>query len=137
MYVAVCWPHLICHLLPCRTYLQNHHLIQILAEISREHQEAVSRQHECLQVRVAMLSEVPTKLPLTLKAYVLSKDNLATLEQWHPAHHVVTEGVSGGEVQQTVLCNEGQGEQMAGGTRPDGGSMGLLGGVADFVFKGG
>ena len=85
-----------------------------------------------------MLSEVPTKLPLTLKAYVLSKDNLNTLEQWHPAHHVVNEGVTGGEVHQTVLCNEGQGEPTVGGgiAGLDGEPAGLLGGVADFVFKG-
>ena len=93
-----------------------------------------------MQVRVAMLSEVPTKLPLTLKAYVLSKDNLNTLEQWHPAQHVVTESVNGGEVTQTVLCNEAQGEPGAGGgagvTGLDGEPAGLLGGVADFVFRG-
>ena len=87
-----------------------------------------------------MLSEVPTKLPLTLKAYVLSKDNLNTLEQWHPAHHVVTETVNGGEVTQTVLCNAGQGEPVAAGeagvTGLDGEPAGLLGGVADFVFRG-
>ena len=87
-----------------------------------------------------MLSELPTKLPLTLKAYVLTKDNLNTLEQWHPAHHVVTEAVNGGEVTQTVLCNEGQGELGAGGgagaTGLDGEPAGLLGGVADFVFRG-
>lgn len=85
-----------------------------------------------------MLSEVPTKLPLTLKAYVLSKDNLNTLEQWHPAHHVVTDSVTGGEVTQTVLCNEGQGEPLVGGGDPglDGEPAGLLGGVADFVFRG-
>lgn len=87
-----------------------------------------------------MLSEVPTKLPLTLKAYVLSKDNLVTLEQWHPVQHIVTEEVSGGEVQQTVLCNEGQGEPLGegggGGSGPDGEVPGMLGGVADFVFRG-
>lgn len=87
-----------------------------------------------------MLSEVPTTLPLTLKAYVLSKDNLNALEQWHPAHHAVTEAVIGGEVTQTVLCNEGQGEPGAGGGAGASGldrePAGLLGGVADFVFRG-
>ena len=83
-----------------------------------------------------MLSEVPTKLPLTLKAYVLSKDNLNALEQWHPAHHVVTEAVTGGEVQQTVLCNEGEPAGRSGVTGLDGEPGGLLGGVADFVFRG-
>ncbi len=92
-----------------------------------------------MQVRVAMLSEVPTKLPLTMKAYVLSKDNLNSLEQWHPAHHIVTEGVSGGEVQQTVWCNEGNagGQQGGGDGGGEGEARGLLGGVADFVFRGG
>ena len=87
-----------------------------------------------MQVRVAMLSELPTKLPLTLKAYVLNKDEVNGLEQWHPADHVVTESVSGGEVQQTLLCNQG----TPGGLRaPDTGeATGLLGGVEDFVFKG-
>lgn len=85
-----------------------------------------------------MLSEVPTKLPLTLKAYILSKDNLNSLEQWHPAHHVVNEGVTGGEVHQTVLCNEGGGEPAvgAGVAGLDGEPVGMLGGVTDFVFKG-
>lgn len=85
-----------------------------------------------------MLSEVPTKLPLTLKAYILSKDSLNSLEQWHPAHHVVNEGVTGGEVHQTVLCNEGGGEQAvgAGVAGLDGEPAGMLGGVTDFVFKG-
>ena len=87
-----------------------------------------------------MLSEVPTTMPLTLKAYVLSKDNLAALDRWHPVQHTVTEEVSGGEVQQTVLCNEGQGEVSGeaggGGSGPDGEVSNLLGGVADFVFKG-
>ncbi|KAL3140210.1 hypothetical protein ABBQ38_004485 [Trebouxia sp. C0009 RCD-2024] len=89
------------------------------------------------RVRVAMLSEVPTKLPLTLKAYILSKDSLNSLEQWHPAHHVVNEGVTGGEVHQTVLCNEGGGEQAvgAGVAGLDGEPAGMLGGVTDFVFK--
>ena len=94
----------------------------------------------CMQVRVAMLSEVPTKLPLTLKAYVLSKDSLNSLEQWHPADHIVTEAVAGGEVQQTVACSEG----AAAGATPgacgvgpgEGEAAGLLGGVADFVFRG-
>ena len=94
-----------------------------------------------VQVRVAMLCEVPTKLQLSLKAYVVSKDNLNSLDQWHPAHHIVTEAVTGGEVQQTVLCSEdpamGDAARGAAGvgasqaTAPD-----LLGGVADFVFRG-
>lgn len=85
-----------------------------------------------------MLSGVPTQLPLTLKAYVLSKENVNSLQQWHPAKHVVTEAVSGGEVHETVLCTEGQGEAAGGVGVPglDGEPVGLLGGVADFVFKG-
>ncbi len=94
-----------------------------------------------VQVRVAMLCEVPTKLQLTLKAYVLSKDNLNRLEQWHPAHHIVTEAVTGGEVQQTVLCGEDPAMgDAAGGAAGVGASQAaapdLLGGVADFVFRG-
>ncbi|KAL0055738.1 hypothetical protein WJX82_003952 [Trebouxia sp. C0006] len=92
------------------------------------------------RVRVAMLCEVPTKLQLTLKAYVLSKDNLNRLEQWHPAHHIVTEAVTGGEVQQTVLCGEDPAMgDAAGGAAGVGASQAaapdLLGGVADFVFR--
>ena len=90
-----------------------------------------------MQVRVAMLCEVPTKLQLTLKAYVLSKDNLNSLEQWHPAHHIVTEAVTGGEVQQTVLCSEdpAMGDAAGVGTSQAAATE-LLGGVADFVFRG-
>lgn len=80
-----------------------------------------------------MLSEVPTKLPLLLRAYVLSKDNLNSLERWHPEQHIVTEGVTGGEVQQTVLCTEGSTGQAGAG---EGDAAGLLGGVTDFVFRG-
>ncbi|DBA73804.1 TPA: hypothetical protein ACH3X2_009772 [Trebouxia sp. C0005] len=92
------------------------------------------------RVRVAMLCEVPTKLQLTLKAYVLSKDNLSSLEQWHPAHHIVTEAVTGGEVQQTVLCSEDPAlGDAAGGAAGVGASQSaapdMLGGVADFVFR--
>ena len=87
-----------------------------------------------------MLSEVPTELPLTLKAYVLSKDSLNSLEQWHPAEHIVTEAVSGGEVQQTVACSEGAAAGEAPGARGVGAghgeAAGLFGGVADFVFRG-
>lgn len=81
-----------------------------------------------MQVQVAMLSDVPTQLPLTLKAYVLTKDNLDVLERWHPSQHMVTEGLMGGEVQQTVSCSEawrGTAEEASG-----------LFGVADFVFSG-
>ena len=94
----------------------------------------------CMQVRVAMLSEVPSELLLTLKAYVLGKDSVNSLEQWHPAEHIVTEAVSGGEVQQTVACREGAtaGEAPgAGGLGAgQGEAAGLFGGVADFVFRG-
>lgn len=82
-----------------------------------------------IQVRVAVLAESCIQLQLTLKAYVLSKDHLTSLEQWQPAQHTVTEGVAGGEVQQTISCTEpgfGNGE----------GSAELMGGTSDFVFSG-
>lgn len=82
-----------------------------------------------LQVRVALLAESCIQLQLTLKAYVLSKDHLNSLEQWHPAKHVVTEGIAGGEVRQTISCTEtGFGDAE--------GSAELLGGTSDFVFTG-
>ena len=78
---------------------------------------------------MAVLATSPVQLHLTLKAFVLNKDNLNSLEQWHPAQHVVTEGVEGGEVQQTISCN-----QPGFGHADD--AAELLGGTSDFVFSG-
>ena len=82
-----------------------------------------------MQVRVAVLAEAQVKLQLTLKAYVLSKDHINSLEQWQPTQHVSAESLDGAEVQQVITCT-----QPGFGNADD--PADLLGGTSDFVFSG-
>jgi hypothetical protein len=85
-----------------------------------------------MQIRVAVVSAVPTQIKATVAAYVVQKDTVANLAAWHPANHVVTESLSGAIVTQTIVCNgphkqfqehtpnkhQGVGEFIFQGTRP-------------------
>ena len=48
---------------------------------------------------------LPTQIKATVAAYVLQKDQVANLEKWHPAQHVVTESLSGAIVTQKIVCH--------------------------------
>lgn len=58
-----------------------------------------------MQIRVAVVSAVPTQIKATVAAYVVQKETVANLDSWHPATHVVTESLSGAVVTQTIVCH--------------------------------
>ena len=55
---------------------------------------------------------------------------VAALEKWHPAQHVVTESLSGAIVTQTIVCHGPSHPKLP---QP---SPGKHAGVAEFVFSG-
>jgi hypothetical protein len=82
------------------------------------------------QIRVAVVSAVPTQIKATVAAYVVQKDQVSNLERWHPAQHVVTESLSGAVVTQTIVCNGSHHEKLP---TP---APGKHQGVAEFKFTG-
>ncbi|BDA41077.1 hypothetical protein COCOBI_01-7320 [Coccomyxa sp. Obi] len=79
-------------------------------------------------LRVGVVSTAPTQIKATVAAYVLQKDQVANLEKWHPAQHVVTESLSGAIVTQTIVCHGPSHPKLP---QP---SPGKHTGVAEFVF---
>ncbi len=81
-------------------------------------------------LRVGVVSSLPTQIKATVAAYVLQKDQVAALEKWHPAQHVVTESLSGAIVTQKIVCHGPSHPKLP---QP---SPGKHTGVAEFVFSG-
>ena len=81
-------------------------------------------------LRVGVVSSLPTQIKATVAAYVLQKDQVANLEKWHPAQHVVTESLSGAIVTQKIVCHGPSHPKLPQS------SPGKHTGVAEFVFSG-
>ncbi|CAL5227483.1 g10461 [Coccomyxa viridis] len=80
-------------------------------------------------LRVGIVSNAPTQIKATVAAYVLQKDQVANLEKWHPAQHVVTESLSGAIVTQKIVCHGPSHPKLP---QP---SPGKHTGVAEFIFN--
>lgn len=81
-----------------------------------------------LQARVEICSEVPTQLHAKLMAYLLTSEQVLRLESWNPHSHVVSETISGGIAEATIVCNSKD------GIRPNGSH--LYQGSHVFTLKG-
>ena len=67
-----------------------------------------------LQAHVEICSEGPTQLHAKLMAYLLTSEQVLRLESWNPHSHVISETISGGSVEATIVCNSKDGMRPNG-----------------------
>lgn len=65
------------------------------------------------QVQLRLVSEEPMQVKVKLEACLLTAEQLEGIERWNPHTHVSAEGISNGQIEQVLQCQQKGAEDFA------------------------